>query len=273
MSAMETFDFKNEVIEQSNTVPILVDFWAPWCAPCQFLGPIMEELEHEASGKWKLVKINTDEHKELMLEFGISSIPNIKLFYQGKVIAELAGALPKYLLFRWLEQYLPDERKLLLAIIESKLKETDRKEALAELQLFVTDNPDIPEARVLLAREKVIGDPQYARELISNILADNSSFQISEDIRSLADLLEYDEITFNKGSSLEETILKIKAAQIALEERNYEATLAYLIESIKLNKNFNNNLPRRASIAIFHILGDTHPLTKKYRRLFSTALY
>ncbi len=86
-------NFQKDVLDQSQHIPVLVDYWASWCEPCKFLGPIIEKLASEASDKWKLIKINTEEHSDIATEWGIRGIPNLKLFYKGKVIADLAGAM------------------------------------------------------------------------------------------------------------------------------------------------------------------------------------
>ncbi|MEQ8810911.1 MAG: thioredoxin, partial [Imperialibacter sp.] len=95
-------DFDKEVIAKSKDVPVVVDFWAPWCGPCQFLGPIIEELADEANGTWALVKVNSDENQHLSAEYGIKGIPAVKMFHKGEVVAEFTGALPKHEIQKWL---------------------------------------------------------------------------------------------------------------------------------------------------------------------------
>jgi len=87
-------DFQKDVVEQSASQAVLVDFWAPWCGPCRMLGPVLEDLEKQAGGKWKLVKINVDDHPELAQTYGIRSIPAVKIFKAGKVVEEFVGVLP-----------------------------------------------------------------------------------------------------------------------------------------------------------------------------------
>ncbi len=99
-------DFKEKVIENSKETPIVVDFWAQWCQPCLILGPILEELEEESKNKFILAKINVDEAPETSKQYSIMSIPSVKMFKQGKQIAEFIGALPKEQVKEWFNKNL-----------------------------------------------------------------------------------------------------------------------------------------------------------------------
>ena len=89
-------NFKNEVLE--SEIPVLVDFWAVWCGPCQMQNPILEELAKEETGKVKIGKINVDENQDLAGEYGVMSIPTLKLFYKGQIVSEMVGVQSKEIL-------------------------------------------------------------------------------------------------------------------------------------------------------------------------------
>ena len=103
----EVSDFAADVLARSQTTPIVVDFWAPWCGPCKVLKPTIEKAAAEAEGRWALVAVNVDNHGPLAEQYGIRSIPNVKLFHRGKVVAEFVGVKSAGDLRSWLDANLP----------------------------------------------------------------------------------------------------------------------------------------------------------------------
>lgn len=99
-------EFEKEVIEKSNKIPVIVDFWAPWCMPCLMLSPILEQIEKDYKGKFIIAKVNVDQNREKASEYGVMGIPSVKLFKKGEVIAEFVGAKPEQNVKDWLNKNL-----------------------------------------------------------------------------------------------------------------------------------------------------------------------
>ncbi len=95
-------DFNEKVIEKSKEVPVVVDFWASWCMPCKILKPVLEKIAEEYQGKFVLAKVNVDDARKTSTEYGIMSIPSVKMFKEGEVVDEFMGAQPETKIKEWL---------------------------------------------------------------------------------------------------------------------------------------------------------------------------
>ena len=102
--AISQENFQEEVVE--SKLPVLVDFWAPWCGPCKQVAPVVDDLSKEFEGRLKVVKLNTDENPEITARYGITGIPTMNVYVKGQVVKTLVGALPKPKLVRELSDYL-----------------------------------------------------------------------------------------------------------------------------------------------------------------------
>ena len=261
---MANLDFKTQVLQRSEEIPVVVDFWAPWCGPCQFLGPVLEELAEEQKERWELVKVNVDENQEVSKEYGIRGIPDVRMFYKGEVVGQFTGALPKHQIQAWLEENVPDERIAILRSIEEQLGDNGNLETLEN---FVAQYPDLAEGRISLASRKIFTDHEKALDLVKEIKLGHKLFEQIEDIRELARLMASESNGHSKVGDM------ITSARESLESGNYDSGLENLIQAVTLDKNYEEALPRKAAIALFHLLGDQHELTRKYRRRFDMALY
>ncbi len=260
-------DFTAEVIDRSYNVPVVVDFWAPWCGPCQYLGPVIEQLAAEANGRWELVKVNTDENQHLMQQYGIQGIPAVKLFHKGNVIADFTGALPKHEIEKWLNKHIPDETKTAYAELRESTQWPATEEQITKLAEFITEHAGFADAVIDMAAEQVLTDPDASLNAMKNITFGHPRFDTVQAIRTLAEMLEVDAENEEKYQD------RIVSIQSALREKNIEQALEKLIEFVMIDKSFQDELPRRSVIAIFHLLGQQHELSKKYQRRFSMALY
>lgn len=261
---MQTLDFKKEVLDQSYHKPVVVDFWAAWCGPCKVLGPVIEQIAEDQKDNWVLVKVDTEVNQAIAQQYNIRSIPNVKMFYNGEVIAEFAGAYPRGMILKWLEDNLPDARKQNLEALLSDLNKNS--ENLSKLEQFVKANPDIKEAALALAKHLVFTQPEKALGLVENIHLGDKLYEDAEDVRVLAQLMTFDD----DGSPAAQ---KLTQAQESIHNQDFETAIQQVIEATTVDKNFNDDLPRKAAIALFRMWGPVHPLTQAYRWKFDMALY
>jgi len=263
-------DFQKDVVERSYQMPVVIDFWAEWCGPCRILGPVIEEMAQEQADRWALVKIDTEEYPDIAEGFAIKSIPCVKMVFQGKVIAEFTGAIPRAQIQKWLDQFLPpvedaeeeeDDLSALLEAVSAGIP--GALEALIEL---VDENPEILIARLALAQQVVIPDPAAARQLIQDIQPGDELAEAAADIRIIADWIQAVPSTVNQAG-----VLLGEAQQLATSGHIEEA-LKKIIEAVMVDKTFNNDQPRKTAIALFRSWGINHPLTLKYRKRFDMAV-
>lgn len=165
----ELKDFERDVLERSRQVPVLVDFWAPWCGPCRTLGPVLESMADRAGGRWELVKINTEECQDLAAAFDITSIPAVKLFVDGQVVDGFVGALPEREISRFLEKALPSPHTAQLAEAERLLSEGSYSKATELLEPLVASDPANSRARVLLAQSLLSSAPEHIGPLLAAV--------------------------------------------------------------------------------------------------------
>ena len=272
MSHYDVTDFQAEVIERSAELPVLVDFWAEWCGPCKALGPVLEKLAGEADGGWHLAKLDTEAHPRLAAAFGIRSIPAVKLFVDGEVVDEFVGALPEESVRAWLAEAIPvpgaeqlrEARELLAA------GEPDDVERARQLLLDCSLQEDATneEARVLLAEANVFDDPAGAAALLGPVGSGDKHGERAEALRTIAGLLEA-----RIGDETPDASPAAGYAEAieALAQRDFEAALQGFIAASAAGS--DDDLPRRACLAIFTLLGDEAELTRAYRKRLARVLF
>lgn len=183
-----------ELMQASFQVPVLMDFWASWCQPCHALMPILAKLAEEYQGKFILGKLNTEEEQEIASQFGIRSIPTVKLFQDGQPVDEFMGALPEQAVRQFLSKHIVDEA----AVAEEqarKLKVFDDRVADApeatELESRLEADPDDHEARHLLAAYKVIdGNIDAALELLIELVRKDRAYGDDAGRKGLLEVFE-----------------------------------------------------------------------------------
>ncbi|MEA2190931.1 MAG: putative thioredoxin [Solirubrobacteraceae bacterium] len=238
-------DFEAEVLDRSSDVPVVVDFWAPWCGPCKQLGPALEKAAMSRDGKVVLAKVDTDENPAMSERFGIQGIPAVKAFRDGEVVAEFVGALPAAQVEQFFDGLVPSETQLLL--------EAGDEDSLRKAVELDAKNVDAAFALAQLLYRN--GDPQGALELVSNA---PGNFR-ADGLAARIDL--------ERNASPE-----LRAAFELLDDGELEDGLDRLIELLSA-KTADAERIRRVIVAILDELGVEHPLSRETRRRMAAALY
>lgn len=265
----EVKDFQKEVIEKSYDTPVLVDFWAEWCAPCKMLGPIIEKLAEENKESWNLVKVDTDKNQEVAMKYGIRGIPNVKLFRNGEVINEFTGALPESAIKEWLKKSIPSKFADQIEHAKIYLKNGDLSTAKVILEEIHKDDMNNSDVKVLLAKILLFEDAKEAVRLTQNVDGNVENIELAESINTLAQLLNHDVNSFSHSDVKQKYINAIDD----IRKQDFNSALTKLIEIIRTDRSFDDDGARKVCIAIFKFLGEDHDITQKHRRDFGSALY
>ncbi len=269
--AYELKNFQEDVLERSRTIPVVVDFWAPWCGPCRVLGPVLEKLAAEQVGRWELVKINSDEHPDLSQQFGVRGIPAVKLIVNGRAVDEFTGALPEHAVRQWLDKALPTEEKKDIAAAEALIEEGRTAEATAKLEQVLLIEPTNAQAAGLLAPLLVLDDPERAMALATTAATAEPRFaQAADAVRTLATALLRDDFSSLEG---EKGVGPYRGAIEAIRAGQPGAAVDLLIEVLRKNRYLDDDGARRLGVALFQVLGPEHEVTRAKRRTFDMWLY
>jgi putative thioredoxin len=264
-------DFAADVLERSFSIPVLVDFWAEWCGPCKVLGPVLEKLAGQHEGEWALAKLDTEAHPQISAQYAIRSIPNVKLFVDGKVTDEFVGALPESKVVEWLSKAIPSKYRAQLEGARELLSQDRASQAQEILLPIVAAEPDNHEALVLLARAMFSSDYERAAKTVEPVKLGSEQFEAAEAIRTLANAFTQiaDPQSLPEDPVKEPYLIAIGAAR----SNDFEAALEGFLGVIRKNRYYDDDGSRKACISIFNLLGNDDQITKKYRPTLGSALY
>lgn len=273
MSAATSVDqssFSREVVEASATTPVLVDFWAPWCGPCRMLGPILDDLAREYAGRLKVVKVNTDEEPALAQSFQIRGIPAVKLFRDGKVVAEFTGAQPAGAVRAFVKPHLVPPTDDPLAKARALQSRGAHAEALALLKAAAADSPEDDALVVALARAQVLnGDGATAETLLSQL---PPAAQSDPPVRAVRALAHFSRIA---GSPDETDAIQSArvAASRALLRDDVQAGLDALVAAMQRNRRYATDQGRKDLLLAFDLAPADHPGVAAARRSLAGMLH
>ncbi|AHL76937.1 thioredoxin [Stutzerimonas stutzeri] len=276
-------NFEQLVLENSFHKPVLVDFWAEWCAPCKALMPLLAKITEEYQGELLLAKVNCDIEQDVVARFGVRSLPTVVLFKDGQPVDGFAGAQPESAIRAMLEPHVaapaaPEADLLETAqalFAEGRIGEAENllKQLLAEdnenaagLILYarcLAERGELAEAETVL--DAVKGDAH--KQALAGARAQLTFLRQANDLPEVADLKS----RLAQNAEDDEAAYQLAIQQLARQQ--HDAALDGLLKLFVRNRGYAEGLPHKTLLQVFDLLGSDHPLVTTYRRKLYQALY
>jgi putative thioredoxin len=274
-------DFQRRVVDRSHEVPVLVDFWADWCAPCKMLLPVLLQLAADYGSQLEIVKINTDQERTLAGQHGIRSLPTLRLYRRGEVVEEVLGAQPESVLRTMIDVYIERESdRLMQQALEFK-EQGNRPRALELLETAYREDPDNPRVSleyVRLCLEE--GELDQAQEILEGLPRE---LREQPDASGLQNLLEFARATATApppeslAATLEaepnQSAPRYQLAALQALAGDYDASLENFLQLLKSDRAYGDGAAQRGLLAIFALLGDEDERVMRYRRQMFALLH
>lgn len=276
-------DFDQSVIQNSHVKPVLVDFWADWCAPCKVLMPLLEKITAQYRGELLLAKVNCDVEQDIVARFGIRSLPTVVLFKDGQPVDGFAEARPESEIRAMLEPHVqlpPPAAADPLVVAQGLFAEGRFSEAEALLQALLTEDNSNAAALILYARclaER--GELGEAQTVLDAVKSDEHKAALAGAkaqltfLKQAASLPDVADLKSRLAQNAEDDEAAYQLAVQQLSRQQYEAALDGLLKLFKRNRGYEGGLPHKTLLQVFDLLGNEHPLVLDYRRKLFAALY
>ncbi|MEX2174957.1 MAG: tetratricopeptide repeat protein [Pirellulaceae bacterium] len=271
--------FETDVLECSQTTPVVLDFWAAWCQPCRMLGPLLEKMADEYAGQFVVVKADVDQLPQQAAAFGVEGIPAVYALRGGQVVDSFTGLLSESQLRQWLTGIVPSPAELLVREAAA-LEATDPAAAEAKYRAAIELDGQRSDAAIGLARLQLTNEPEAARQILEQL--ERRGFLEPEAQRIQAELemqshrlsdFELEKLRAQATATPADAGLKLKLAEALLASRQFEEGLALCLTVVASERGPLRDEARQAMLGAFRLLGDEAELTREFRRKLAMALY
>jgi putative thioredoxin len=273
--------FVADVIERSRSIAVAVDFWAPWCAPCRALAPLLEQLVKAYAGRLAIARVNTDEEPALAAQFGIRSIPDVRIFRDGRQVDGFVGVQPLPRLKAVFDKHVPRASEGLREQAQAKLDAGDAAAAAALLRQLLAEDPENSAARIDLAEALAhAGEADEAQRVLDalppNLATSNEAERVRARLhflRHAATVSEAEELRRSESAESADLAAIHRLASYELLHGDATRALDLLLAIMRRDRRFEDELARHSLLHAFRLLGEADERVADYRRRMTRLLY
>lgn len=272
--------FQADVIEASMQVPVLVDFWAPWCGPCKSLGPMLEKLEQAYGGRFKLVKVDTEAEQQLAQHFRIKSIPTVYAFVGGQPVDQFQGALPEGKLREFIDRLMPNPSDVELEQAGAALDRGDQEAAIEHAKKAIALDASNDSARLLYAQLLLgAGEPAAAQDQLDALsAAAKADPQVAALMQQAADAVDAskppvpNELLDRVAAQPTDLQARLDLAEYWIAYKEWEPAIEQLLEIVQRDRAFQEDIGRRRLVEVFELAAAQPQRVSEWRRRLGGAL-